>query len=216
MTEICKTCRKEFNFGIWMSPQFENEKVLLFCSEKCKNEYIDMKLTRIKVNYPDYYKKIKDEKMEFYSKTQPSGKLKNAKLTKNLTKEELEALYQIVREYQENKPDERYEDYDDFEEQIDKRLIISILKKINKELPKEIKEEIDKDFLRKKYHHYNNDIDEKAYRVLEKAFDQLKTVEISYFNMDSAEFKKRNLDIYYKSRKYTIGYCHLRKSIRKF
>ena len=44
----------------------------------------------------------------------------------------------------------------------------------------------------------------------------MKTVEISYFNMDGAEFKKRKLDIYYKSRKYTIGYCHLRKGIRKF
>ena len=34
--------------------------------------------------------------------------------------------------------------------------------------------------------------------------------------MESAEFSTRKLDIYYKSSKYVIGYCHLRKGIRKF
>lgn len=58
MSEICKTCRKEFDSGIWMTPQFKDEKVLLFCSNKCKNEYIKMKLRRIKANYPKYYDKI--------------------------------------------------------------------------------------------------------------------------------------------------------------
>lgn len=58
MREICKTCRKEFGFGIWISPQFKDERVLLFCSDKCKNEYIKMKLERIKANYPNYYDKI--------------------------------------------------------------------------------------------------------------------------------------------------------------
>ena len=58
MGEICKTCRKEFNSGIWLSPQFKDEKVLLFCSEKCKKNYIKMKLEHIKANYPDYYKRL--------------------------------------------------------------------------------------------------------------------------------------------------------------
>ena len=58
MSEICKTCRKEFDSGIWMSPQFKDERVLLFCSDKCKDEYLKMKLERIKVNYPKYYDKI--------------------------------------------------------------------------------------------------------------------------------------------------------------
>lgn len=64
MSEICKTCSKEFNFGIWMSPQFRDEKVLLFCSKKCKKEYVGMKLNIIKVNYPKYYEKI----IKFYKK----------------------------------------------------------------------------------------------------------------------------------------------------
>ena len=59
MSDICKTCRKEFNSGIWVSPQFRDEKVLLFCSEKCKNKYLKMKLDRIKVSYSAYYNKLK-------------------------------------------------------------------------------------------------------------------------------------------------------------
>lgn len=58
MSETCKTCRKKFNSGVWLSPQFKDERVLLFCSEKCKQEYIKIKLNRIKVEYPKYYEKI--------------------------------------------------------------------------------------------------------------------------------------------------------------
>ncbi len=70
MSEICKTCHKNFDSGIWMSPQFVDEKVLLFCSDKCKNKYIQMKLERIKVNYPKYYQKIMKQplkKQGFYN-----------------------------------------------------------------------------------------------------------------------------------------------------
>jgi len=58
MGETCTSCRKEFDSGIWLSPQFREEKVLLFCSEKCKENYLKLKLRRIKVNYPNYYEKI--------------------------------------------------------------------------------------------------------------------------------------------------------------
>ncbi|MEK6859462.1 MAG: hypothetical protein AABX54_01475 [Nanoarchaeota archaeon] len=62
MTEACKTCKGEFDSGIWLAPQFSDEKVLLFCSEKCKEEYIKQKLGRIKSGYPGYYKKIMKHK----------------------------------------------------------------------------------------------------------------------------------------------------------
>ena len=141
-------------------------------------------------------------------------------MTKPFTPAELEAVYQIVRKYQENAPEneeEAYNDYyDEYEEIISKRVISSILKKVAQQMPKGTKEEIDKDFLRQKYHTYNKIINEKVYRTLRNAFEQLKTVEIDYFNMDSAEFKRRKIDVYYTSAKYTIGYCHLRKAMRKF
>ncbi len=140
--------------------------------------------------------------------------------TKPFTPSELEALYQIVRDYQENAPtneEEAYNDYyDEYEEIISKKVISSILKKVAQQMPKETKGEIDKDFLRQKYHTYNNPINGKVYSTLKSALDKLKTVQISYFNMDSAEFKKRKVDVYYTSAKYTIGYCHLRKDMRKF
>ena len=58
MGEKCKQCRERFNSGIWLTPDFENEKNLLFCSEKCRNAYIKGKLERIKVNYHGYYEKL--------------------------------------------------------------------------------------------------------------------------------------------------------------
>jgi len=137
-----------------------------------------------------------------------------------LTKKEAEAIYKLVKEYEQNAPENDEEYYDDYygeyKTPIKKKIIKSICSKINNFFPKVQKEKIDKDFLRKKYHTFNNEIDERVYSIIEKAFNQLKTVEIKYFNMESAEFSKRKIDIYYKSRRYTIGYCHLRKDIRKF
>lgn len=70
MKEICKTCKERFNSGIWLSPQFKDEKVLLFCSEKCKNKYLKTKLNRIKVNYPMYYKKLMKSLKDKNTKTE--------------------------------------------------------------------------------------------------------------------------------------------------
>ena len=58
MGETCKTCKKKFDSGIWIASQFAEEKVLLFCSEKCKKEYLKKKLRRIKIEYPKYYDEI--------------------------------------------------------------------------------------------------------------------------------------------------------------
>lgn len=67
MSETCKTCKKDFDSGIWLAPQFADEKVLLFCSEKCKKEYLKMKLERIKSGYPKYYEKLsKSSKKTFF------------------------------------------------------------------------------------------------------------------------------------------------------
>lgn len=59
MSEICKTCKKKFDSGIWIAPQFADEKVLLFCSNKCKKKYLEKKLNRIKTEYPKYHEKLK-------------------------------------------------------------------------------------------------------------------------------------------------------------
>ena len=136
-----------------------------------------------------------------------------------LDEKERKAIYSVFKSRGESPVDdgEYYDDYyDTYEKPIKNKVIRSILSKIGKSLDKDQKEEIDKDFLRKKYHTYNNDIDEKVYTRIEKAFSGLKTVEIEYFDMETAETKRRTVDIYYKSRKYTVGYCHMREDIRKF
>ncbi|MFW6450113.1 MAG: hypothetical protein ACOCZ6_03595 [Nanoarchaeota archaeon] len=59
--ETCKFCKKACQSGTWLSPQFSNEKTLLFCSEECKESYIKEKLDRIKINYPSFYEKVKNK-----------------------------------------------------------------------------------------------------------------------------------------------------------
>lgn len=49
---------------MWLAPQFADEKVLLFCSEKSKKKYLRGKLERIKIEYPKHYQKLKKSKKE--------------------------------------------------------------------------------------------------------------------------------------------------------
>lgn len=58
MTEKCKNCKKEIESGIFESSQFKEQRTYLFCSEKCRDEFVKMKLERIKVNYPRYYDEV--------------------------------------------------------------------------------------------------------------------------------------------------------------
>ena len=103
----------------------------------------------------------------------------------SFNKEELSAVYKIIKDYEKDASEEDKDYYDDFydtyEKPIKRKILKTILNKINLLLPKEKKEEIDKDFLRKKYHTFNNDIDERVYRIIEKAFSKLKTIELKYF-----------------------------------
>ena len=54
----CKTCKKRVNSGILVESQFKENPLLTFCSEKCKKQYIEKKLNRIKWKYPKFYDKI--------------------------------------------------------------------------------------------------------------------------------------------------------------
>jgi predicted DNA-binding transcriptional regulator YafY len=140
-------------------------------------------------------------------------------MIKSLSANELKQVYQILRAFDEGlivNPSEDWE-LDHYDEKIaDKSGLKAIIKKIEKLLPKEDREETNKTVLRRRYNTFNNEINESAYGKIEDAFDNRKTIEIGYFDMASAETRKREVDVYYKNRKYVIGYCHLRKSIRKF
>jgi len=132
---------------------------------------------------------------------------------------EAKQIYQILKAFDEGlivNPSEEWE-LDHYDEKIaDRKGLKSILKKIEKSLPKEDSEETNKTVLRRKYDTFNNEVNESVYRKIENAFNNKVIVEIGYFDMASAETRKREIDVYHKTRKYVIGYCHLRKAIRKF
>jgi predicted DNA-binding transcriptional regulator YafY len=83
-------------------------------------------------------------------------------------------------------------------------------------LPKEQAEEIQRTVLLRRYHTYHDEVDERLYSTLNRAFRNKRRIEIDYFSMERAEATKREVDIYYLSRKYMIAFDHLRKAVRKF
>jgi len=95
-------------------------------------------------------------------------------------------------------------------------MLNNLLTKLKNILPEnEIKEQ-EKEVLIRKYSNWNNELDEKVYSKVENSFNKGKTIQIGYFDMGSAEINKREIDVYHKTRRYVIGYCHLRKAMRKF
>lgn len=140
-------------------------------------------------------------------------------MQEKLTTEEIRKIYQIVRAFSEGlivNPSEDWElDYHD-ERIADMEGLGKILKKLEGLLPREEFERINKNVLRRKYDTFNNEIDEGIYGKIERGFSERRTVEIGYFGMNSARVIKRKIDIYHKTRKYVIAYCHLRNAIRKF
>ncbi len=128
-------------------------------------------------------------------------------------------IYRILNAYEEGliiNPSEDWESEHYDESIADRKGLKSILKKIEKSLPKEETSETNKKVLRRRYDSFNNEINESVYRKIEIGFDNNQTIEIGYFDMASAKTRKREIDVYHKTRKYVIGYCHLRKAIRKF
>ena len=138
---------------------------------------------------------------------------------RSLTKQELKKAYRILKAFNEGliiNPSEDWEmDYHD-EPLVDRRGLAAILAKIEKLLPKEDLEVTKKSVLRRKYDTFNNEIDMAVYRKVEAAFNGRRTLQIGYFRMDSAEVVKREIDVYHKTMKYVIAYCHLRNATRKF
>ncbi len=136
-----------------------------------------------------------------------------------LTKKELETIYLVLKGIEEGIIDyldkEWEEDYynDDL---IDLEEIEKISKKLKKILEEKSIENLEKSVLLRKFHPFRNDIDEAVFSKLERAFENLKEVEVKYFSLSSGDFTQRKLKIYYLSRKYMIAYCYLRKEIRKF
>lgn|GEM_PF-6270549 len=137
-----------------------------------------------------------------------------------LSEEELLTLYRALKTNEDTYSEsdkERYNSYyDEYEKPVSKKVIQQILQKISLSLPEKEVKEINKNLLRRKYHTYNNEVNEKVYATLKKALAEQKTVAIEYFDTDSAEFIPREIDVYHTTARYTEAYCHLRKENRTF
>ena len=137
----------------------------------------------------------------------------------DLTNEELKKIYLILKALDESQigyPAEEWE-LNHFDERlIDRKGIRRILEKLRRSLPERDAKEVDRKVLLRKYSIFGSEVDEKVYLELEKAFNNKNRVEIEYFSPERAEGVRRKIDIYYKSRRYIIAFCHLRGAIRKF
>ncbi|MFH1585419.1 MAG: WYL domain-containing protein [archaeon] len=139
--------------------------------------------------------------------------------SKEFSKEDLMELYKLLRLIEKGLIINPIEDWelDRYDEPlIDKKKLKNITKKIKKILEENELKKIDKALLIRKYSDWNNRVDEKVYDKIEKAYDNKQTIEISYFSLGKGEGIKREIDVYHKTRKYIIAYCHLRKAMRKF
>jgi predicted DNA-binding transcriptional regulator YafY len=140
-------------------------------------------------------------------------------MSQPLTDEDLKKIYLILKSVDEGQlvyPAEEWE-LDHFDEKlVDKKGIKPVLSKLRKSLPEQDAKEIDKQVLLRRYSVFGSEVDEAVYSKLENAFEKRNTVEIEYFSIEKAEAIKRKIDIYYKSRRYVIAFCHLRNTVRKF
>lgn len=135
------------------------------------------------------------------------------------TEKELQKIYNVLKALDEGlitNPSQDWElDYYD-EALIDNKGVKPILRKIKKALPKESFEEVEKKVLMRRYDTFSNQIDDRVYRIVNKAFNDKLRLDMEYFSMSKERAIARKIDIYAKNSKYIVGFCHLRHAIRKF
>ena len=102
------------------------------------------------------------------------------------------------------------------ERPINSKGVGGVIRKLEASLPKEEAKEIEKAVLLRRYSTFRNEVDERVYSSLSKAFENKRRIEIDYFSMERAEATRRSIDIYYLNRRYVIAYDHLRNAMRKF
>lgn len=142
-------------------------------------------------------------------------------LPKNLElrQSELSAIYALVKLYLEDivvAPGYHGEDNtDEIYELVSKKELGTLMKKIKAVMGKTALSKSENVFIEAKYGDWNRTPDEDVMEKIEEGMNSKRTASMEYFSPDSG-ISKRNLDIYAKNARYTVGFCHLRKEIRKF
>ena len=104
----------------------------------------------------------------------------------SLTNKELEKVYNILKAFDEGliiNPTESWESDHYDEKLVDNKGLKQILRKIKLALPKELFDKVEKKVLLRKYDTFSNQIDEKVYRTVNKAFNDKLRLEMEYFSM---------------------------------
>ncbi len=92
----------------------------------------------------------------------------------------------------------------------------NLIGKLEASLQRQEVEDVRRSVLARKYHRYHNEVDQRVYSILSRAFKNRKRIEMDYFSLQSEEVTRREIEIYYLSRKYVIALDHLRSAVRKF
>lgn len=143
---------------------------------------------------------------------------KNPKIPE-FSQEEISALYVLMKMYiddlivaqgyhGEDNSDELYEP-------VSKKELRTLMKKITPLMDKTAIREAENIFLEAKYGDWNRIPDEDIMNRIDEAIKSRRIACIEYFSPDSG-VSRRNVEIYAKNARYTVGFCHLRKEIRKF
>ncbi len=136
-----------------------------------------------------------------------------------LRQPELSAIYAMVKLYLEDilvTHGYHGEDYgDESYEPVSKKELKALMKKIRPLMDKTALREAENIFLDAKYGDWDRLPEENIIAKIEEAISSRRLACIEYFSPESG-VSRRNVEIYAKNARYTVGFCHLRKEIRKF
>jgi predicted DNA-binding transcriptional regulator YafY len=136
-----------------------------------------------------------------------------------LSVSDLKVIYELLKNVDEGlveNPEEDWEmEYHD-EPLVDRKALKSLIRKVRGLLPEDAVKDSDKKIMMRKYSGFSRGPDEKVYARLEKAFKGRKRASVEYFSPSEGDVTRREIDVYYLSRRYIVAFCHKRNAIRKF
>ncbi len=143
---------------------------------------------------------------------------KNPKIPE-FSQDELSALYVLMKMYIDDPivaNDYHGEDNsDEIYEPVSKKELKTLMKKIKAVAGKSALSKAENVLIDAKYGDWNRISDKDIMKKVEESISSRRTACIEYFSPDSG-VSRRNVEIYAKNARYTVGFCHLRKEIRKF
>ncbi len=132
---------------------------------------------------------------------------------------ELSAIYALVKLYLEDilvtHGYHGEDNSDEIYEPVSKKELRTLMKKIKAVMGKSALSKAENVLIEAKYGDWDRLPEENIIAKIEEGMSSKRIARIEYFSPDSG-VSRRNVEIYAKNARYTVGFCHLRKEIRKF